>query len=156
MKMRLLISMMVMLAVLSFAAACTGTPESGATPTATTPAPTTSGTPAGTATGVPLTPQPTETLPSNYGEVDIQAQKDPISNEIAVIFRGGTGQSWTQDINVTAVLSTGEVINNYDMQPVIGSEVDIAGTRGDDRVIVTVTLKTGNSYRVYDQTLKGR
>ncbi len=154
MKVRLLISMLVMLAVLSFAAACTGTPDSGATPTATTPAPTTTQTPA--ATGVPLSPQPTETLPSNYGEVDIQAQKDPISNEISVIFRGGKGQSWTQDINVTAVLSTGEVVNNYDMQPVIGSEVDIAGTRGDDRVIVTVTLKTGNSYRVYDQVLKGR
>ncbi|MDN7025186.1 hypothetical protein FGU65_09830 [Methanoculleus sp. FWC-SCC1] len=154
MKLRLFISVLVMLAALSLAAACTGTPDSGTTPTATTPVSTTQ-TPAATA-AVPLTPEPTETIPSTYGEVDIQAQKDPISNEISVIFRGGKGQSWTQDINVTVVRSTGEVVTSSDLQPVIGSQVDIAGTRGDDRVIVTVTLKTGNSYRVYDQVLKGR
>ncbi len=156
MRMKLLFSVMAVLVALALTAACTGTPDNGTASPTPTPTQTAEGTPATAQTVVPLATQPTEVPPVNLGGVDIQAQKDPVSNEIAVIFRGGKGQSWTQDINVTVVRSDGTIVNNYDMVPRIGSEVDIAGTRGDDRVIVTVTLSTGGSYRVYDTILRGR
>jgi len=34
--------------------------------------------------------------------------------------------------------------------------VDIQGTKGTDRVEVTVTLNTGDSYRIYDKALEYR
>lgn len=156
MKIKYLLSVMAVLVALSLTAACTGTPDNGTAPATPTPTQTTQGTATTVQTVVPLTPQPTEMPPSNLGEVDIQAQKDPVSNEISVIFRGGKGQSWTRDLNVTVVRSDGTIVNNYDMEPRIGSEVDIPGTRGDDRVIVIATMSTGNSYRVYDTILRGR
>ena len=89
---------------------------------------------------------PTELL------VSVSAQKDPIYNQIAVVFDGGKGQQMLHSITVRATTSDG-VMTELPLPPNRGDEVTFAGSKGVDRVQVMVQYKNGASYLIMDQTV---
>ncbi|KUG19638.1 MAG: hypothetical protein KO206_08835 [Methanomicrobiaceae archaeon] len=146
--MTLLISLLAVLAALSLAAGCVDAPavEEDQTPT---PAPTQSPTPAQTPT---TGASPTQTLPpTRY--VEVQINRDPLNTDITVFFRGGVGQEWVSSIDVT-VTPEGGTPETASLEPRVGSQVTLPGSRGTDRVEVVVTLRSGESYRIKDEMLK--
>lgn len=125
------------------------TPTSTAHPVATTtPTP---GTPA-----PDLMPQPTDAVPTTK-YVDVAASKDPITGDITVTFRGGKGQNMVNDIKAEVISSTGVATTKY-IEPNVNAEAvftveDGEATRGDDRVIATVSFNDRTQYKVYDDVL---
>lgn len=85
--------------------------------------------------------------------VSVTAQKDPIYSTIVISFNGGKGQDLVQALNTQTTLSTGEIIENS-LGKKKGDEVVVNGTRGSDRVQVTVTYMTGETYLVLDTKLE--
>jgi len=106
------------------------------------------------ATSISLAPGPTQTLPPEY-YVDVQVQKQGQNGvpTITVIFRGGTGMTFTNRVDIVVTRSDGIVETATMVHPQVGSERSLAGTAYDDRVEVTVLVATGDSYKVYDQLL---
>ena len=83
-------------------------------------------------------------------ELSFNIDRDPIQPIITVEFRGGAGQFQVRSIEVTVVRSGGLVVTKA-LEPNVGSAVTFNGTIGLDRVIITVTLVTNQSYRIVDQ-----
>ena len=87
--------------------------------------------------------------------VDLQLTKDRTNGEIHLLFNGGTGEVYVQNIRMKVTRSDGTVIDQYmddGQKPRRGDELVIGGTRGTDRCEVWVT--TGNKvYKVMDQPL---
>lgn len=95
-----------------------------------------------------LIPGPTQTMPPNYVVV-VNVQRDPIDPTITVTFRGGKGQYYVRDVDVRLTRSDGVVVTKklgHDMM----DEVTFDGTKGKDRVEVTVTLITNDQYKIID------
>ncbi|KAF1078933.1 hypothetical protein [Methanogenium sp. MK-MG] len=125
-----------------------------ATPTATplpveTPVPTTQAAP-------DLVPRPTDVVPTTQF-VDVATSKDPITGDITVTFRGGKGQDQVNDIKVVVISGTGATTTKS-LKPDVNAEAvftvdDGEATRGEDRVIVTVSFYDGKSYTIYDDVL---
>lgn len=135
-------------------AGCTSdTGDATPTPTAqpvapSTPAP---GTPA-----PDLMPQPTDVVPTTKF-VDVAAAKDPITGDITVTFRGGKGQDQVNDIKAEVISSAGVATTKY-IEPKVNAEAEFTvdageATRGDDRVIATISFYDGTQYKVYDDIL---
>lgn len=98
---------------------------------------------------------PTVTLPPEQN-VEIQVnEKDPIYATITVVFAGGKGQIAVRDILVRVTTSDGKVTEQH-LPPQKGSEVVFQGTKGDDRLEVTVTLNTGATYKIIDRIIPYR
>lgn len=98
---------------------------------------------------------PTVTLPPEQN-VEIQVnEKDPIYATITVVFAGGKGQIAVRDILVRVTTSDGKVTQEH-LTPQKGSEVKVQGTKGDDRLEVTVTLNTGATYKIIDRIIPYR
>lgn len=98
---------------------------------------------------------PTVTLPPEQN-VEIQVnEKDPIYATITVVFAGGKGQIAVRDILVRVTTSDGKVTEQH-LPPQKGSEVVFKGTKGDDRLEVTVTLTTGATYKIIDRIIPYR
>ena len=101
-----------------------------------------------------LVPGPTQTLPPDYYiTVDVQKQGQSGIPTVTAIFRGGTGQIFTAQLTVKVTRSDGKVITKTMDHPKVGDEIDIEGTRYDDRVEIVDLVSTGNSYRIYDQLM---
>ncbi len=131
-----------------------------------TPAPTT------LATTVPVTatttappsmePGPTVTAPPAL-EVQVDVTRNPISiyPEITVVFQGGKGQLLTQSVDVRVTRSDGEVRTARIDRPGpgetirAGTSVTLEGTRGTDRVEITVTIN-GVPYKIYDRLVSAQ
>jgi len=94
------------------------------------------------------------TLPSGQF-VDLQLTKDRTNSEIHLLFNGGKGEVFVQNIRMKVTRSDGTIIDQYmddGQSPKRGDELVIGGTRGSDRCEVYVT--TGNKiYKVMDQPL---
>ena len=136
-------------------AGCT-TDTGEATPT-TTPAPTSVQTPVSTTQAAPnLMPQPTDVVPTTQF-VDVAASKDPITGDITVSFRGGKGQSQVNDIKVDVIsgagVTTTKSLKAESTDEAVFKVDDGEATRGEDRVIVTVTFNDAKSYKIYDKVL---
>ena len=105
-----------------------------------------------------LTPVPSldlvVTLPPEQF-VDLQLTKDRTNGEIHLLFNGGKGEVFVQNIRMKVTRSDGTIIDQYmddGQKPRRGDELVIGGTRGTDRCEVYVT--TGNKvYKVIDQTI---
>jgi len=146
---------LLILAVACLSAGCTSTtppPEPVATtvPTTieTTIIPTTEV--MSTPTASPLVPGPTETIPP-VTAVSINVEKAGIySTTIITHFDGGKGMSQVSRIDVRVTRPDGSVVTGI-VKPEKGETLELEGTKGDDRVEVTVTMKSGVSYKVYDQ-----
>jgi len=134
-------------------AGCTSdTGEATATPTPVpvqTPVPTTPAAP-------DLVPQPTDVVPTTQF-VDVATSKDPITGDITVTFRGGKGQNQVNDIKAVVISGTGATTTKY-LEPDVNAEAvftvdDGEATRGEDRIIVTVSFNDATSYKIYDDVL---
>jgi len=145
----LLISLTFLLCIL-FAGCVQNTSPSPATP-APTVAVTTPQQTALPTQSCSLVPGPTQMVPS-YQSVSVTVDRNTITSDptIAVTFNGGKGNGMVQQMNVTVVRSdciTEQAARN---NPVMGESVTLMGTLKTDRVIVVMTMTSGDQYTVID------
>ncbi|RPI39738.1 MAG: zinc ribbon domain-containing protein [Methanoregulaceae archaeon] len=122
-----------------------GTTNAGSSPG--TPATTVDSGQAGTAS---LTAGPTQIPPSNR-VVIVDAERDPISSQVTVTFKGGAGQYGVREILVSLTRSDGSVLTKTFKPDTIGSGITLQGTAKTDRVEVTTYFYTGEQYKILDQ-----
>jgi hypothetical protein len=133
---------------------CTSPTATGITPAATmlpTPPP---AVPTSEATVIP-TPVPVETLPAEQ-VVDLVLSKQRPDSSIHLLYNGGKGEVFVQNIMMKVTLSNGQVVqqimNDGNRKPRRGDELVIEGTRGSDFVQVYLT-SAGKTYKVKEESL---
>jgi hypothetical protein len=88
--------------------------------------------------------------------VDLTLQKQRPDSSIHLLYNGGKGEIYVQNIFMKVTLSNGKVIEQYmndgNRRPRRGDELVIEGTRGTDQVQVFVT-SAGRTYKVRDEPL---
>ena len=141
------------LGVICVAGCTSDTGEATPTPTVL-PVETTA--PATSAPAPDLMPQPTDVVPT-VQFVEVAASKDPITGDITVTFRGGKGQDQVNDVKATVISASGTTTTKY-IEPKVNEEAvftveDGEATKGEDRIMVTVSFYDGTSYKIYDDTL---
>jgi hypothetical protein len=101
------------------------------------------------------TPVAVETLPAGQ-DVDIQVEKQRPDASIHLLFNGGEGEMFVQNIMMRVTRSDGQVkeqyLNDGTRKPRRGDELVMAGTRGSDQVVVFLT-SAGKTYRIIDKPL---
>jgi hypothetical protein len=144
------------LVLCALSAGCTSPTQAEIKPletTVPTPPPTIS-TSSSTATVV-STPVAVETLPAGQ-DVDIQIEKQRPDASIHLLFNGGEGEMFVQNIMMRVTRSDGQVeeqyLNDKTRKPRRGDELVMAGTRGSDQVVVFLT-SSGRTYRIFDKPL---
>ncbi|WP_421908072.1 hypothetical protein [Methanolacinia petrolearia] len=145
MKKIILSFLVLVIFALIFACGCT---DSGSSSTS---AGTTTATESAQGSGFSLSPTATDEIPSDY-QVGAKAYKDPISAMINVEFTGGEGLYMTESVSTTVYLSDGSTVTES-IEPQMGSDVEIQGTKGEDRVTVTATMQNGQSYKIFDEII---
>lgn len=140
-----------MVCVLS--AGCTSPTEARIKPYSTTgPIPMPITTSPSTSTVV-STPQSVETLPYEQN-VNIEVGKQRPDASIHMIFLGGKGEDYVQNIMVRVTRSDGTVeekyLNDGIRRPRPYDEMVIDGSRGVDQVAVFLT-SLGKTYKIYDK-----
>ncbi|MCP1714796.1 hypothetical protein J2T58_000641 [Methanocalculus alkaliphilus] len=109
-------------------------------------------------TPVPTEPAPAEDLlvPGPLGTMppgqDVQAtiSRDPLRTDIYVTFNGGRGMSAIVRLDATMYASDGRVEEQSMARPRMGESITFTGTRGTDRVKVTVLYNTGEVVVIND------
>jgi len=133
------------------AAGCTGSHGSAVSPGATAPT-----TPATLPVTIqPLysaTPGPVQTVPE-YESISVTVQRNTITENPTIIttFNGGMGLGMTQRMDVTVIRSDGIQETGHRENPAMGASVTLMGTTATDRVIVVVTMTSGDQYTIIDQ-----
>ncbi len=124
-------------------------------PAETTPVPVTELTeiPVTTNGVVSLVPGPTQVPPDNL-LVYFQAERDPLTKIVSVLYMGGKGQHGVQDVFVRLTRSDGQVLTGTFKPEQVGSGVELQGTEKADRVEVIVHYYTGDEYTVIDQVFE--
>jgi len=143
------------LAVCALSAGCTSPTQVEIKPTETnvitTQPPATS---TATVTGV-STPLAVETLPAEQA-VDIVVYKQRPDATIHLVYNGGMGEIFVQNVMMRVTGSDGQVneryLNDGTRKPRRGDELVMDGTRGTDRVAVFLT-SAGKTYKIYDEPL---
>jgi hypothetical protein len=132
---------------------CTSPTEARIKPYGTsvpTPVPTATSTSAST---VVSTPQSIETLPYEQN-VNIEVTKQRPDASVHMIFLGGKGEDFVQNIMVRVTRSDGTVeekyLNDGTRKPRPYDELVIDGSRGVDQVAVFLT-SLGKTYKIYDK-----
>jgi hypothetical protein len=102
-----------------------------------------------------ITPVPVETLPEEQ-YVDLVLSKQRPDSSIHLLYNGGKGEAFVQNIMMKVSLSNGEVVQQYmndgNRKPRRGDELVIEGTRGTDFVQVYLT-SAGRTYKVMEEPL---
>lgn len=154
MKYPMIFSATVMLVLCALLAGCTSPTASELKP-AETPVPTTLSPISVPVVTVVATPDAVETLPSEQ-YVDLVISKQRPDSTIHLLFNGGKGEVFVQNILLKVTLSNGGVVEQYmndgNRKPRRGDELIVEGTRGNDRAEVFVTT-AGKTYKVIDQPL---
>ena len=104
--------------------------------------------------GFSLVPTPNDKMPSGH-EVGAKAFKDPINAMLNVEFTGGAGLYMVDSVITTVYLSDGSIVTDS-IEPQMGGDVEIQGTKGEDRVTVTVNMVDGQSYKIFDEIVTYR
>ena len=144
------------LVICALSAGCTSPSQAAIKPLETTvpPPPSITSTSSSTATVV-STPVAVETLPAGQN-VDIQVEKQRPDATIHLLYNGGEGEMFVQNIMMRVTRSDGQVeeqyLNDKTRKPRRGDELVIAGTRGSDQVVVFLT-SSGKTYRIFDKPL---
>jgi hypothetical protein len=139
MKPLIFIGILALLAVL--AAGCTNVPVSS---------PVSGQSPTGTITTGSVVTLPVTTA------VDVQVmQKDSVYSTVDVVFGGGNGQVMVSSCDVVFTRSDG-TSETKKLKPEKGSTITLQGTKGTDRIEVTVTMKDGKTYKIIDQQVPYR
>jgi len=102
---------------------------------------------------ISFVPGPVELPPENL-RITLQAERDPRSFLVSVMYMGGKGQYGVRDILVRLTRSDGTVLTETFRPVQIGSHVDLQGTQKTDRVEVIVRYHTGAEYKVIDQVFE--
>jgi hypothetical protein len=135
-------------------AGCTS-PTGAEIKTAATTVPTPPPTLPASVTTVVSTPLPVETLPAEQ-DVDLVLSKQRPDSSIHLLFNGGKGEVFVQNIMMKVTLSNGKVVQQYmndgDRKPRRGDELVIDGTRGTDFVQVYIT-SAGRTYKIKEESL---
>lgn len=101
------------------------------------------------------TPLAVETLPSEQ-YVDLVLSKQRPDSTIHLLYNGGKGEVFVQNIMMQVTRSDGQVSQQYmndgTRKPQRGDELVMDGTRGSDQVVVYLT-SAGKTYKVIDQPL---
>jgi hypothetical protein len=104
---------------------------------------------------VMATPVQVQTLPAEQ-DVDFQLTKERPDYTLHLLYNGGKGEAFIQNVLMKVTLSDGTVVqqymNNNERRPRRGDELIIQGTRANDRVEVFVT-SAGVTYKVIDQPM---
>jgi len=142
MKYRVTFSIIILICAALAMAGCTGTQNSSAAPAAG------SGTGSSGSTAGNMVVSPTDAVPDyNFVMADV-GEKDYLGN-IPVIFQGGMGQIHVKKIDVTLYRSDGQV-KTATIGTNKGEQVELAGTKQTDRVVVRVSMDNGQSYTIND------
>jgi hypothetical protein len=156
MKYTLILFAMLGLILIALSAGCTSPTQAEIKPiesTVPTPPPTTT-TSTSTATVV-STPVAVETLPAGQ-DVDIQVEKQRPDATIHLLYNGGEGELFVQNIMMRVTRSDGIVeekyLNDGNRKPRRGDELVMDGTRSSDQVVVFLT-SSGKTYRIFDKAL---
>jgi hypothetical protein len=98
------------------------------------------------------TPGPVQTVP-DYESISVTVQRNTITENPMIIttFNGGMGLGMTQRMDVTVIRSDGVVETGHRDNPAMGASVTLMGTTVTDRVIVVVTMTSGDQYTIIDQ-----
>lgn len=106
------------------------------------------------ATVIP-TPLPVETLPAEQ-DVDLVLSKQRPDSSVHLLYNGGKGEVFVQNIMMKVTLSNGQVVQQYmndgNRKPRRGDELIIEGTRGTDMVQVYIT-SAGRTYKIREESL---
>jgi hypothetical protein len=101
------------------------------------------------------TPLPVETLPAEQDVALVLSKQRPDSS-IHLLYNGGKGEVFVQNIMMKVTLSNGQVVQQYmndgNRKPRRGDELVIEGTRGSDLVQVYLT-SAGRTYKVSEESL---
>ena len=148
------------LVICALSAGCTSPTQVEIKPletTVPTPPPATStstSTSSSTATVI-STPAAVETLPAGQN-IDIQVEKQRPDATIHILYNGGEGEMFVQNIMMRVTRSDGQVeehyLNDGTGKPSRGDELVMAGTRGSDQVVIFLT-SAGKTYRIFDKPL---
>ncbi len=135
-------------------AGCTSPTQAEIKPAATT-VPTPPPTMPAPLTTVVSTPLPVETVPSEQ-DVDLVLSKQRPDSSIHLLYNGGKGEVFVQNVMMKVTLSNGKVVQQYmndgNRKPRRGDELVIEGTRGSDLVQVYIT-SAGRTYKVKEEAL---
>jgi putative hemolysin len=150
-----MLSLSLALAMLLVIAGCSSPEQPVITPTPTpvpTTVPTTPPTPVPTTTASTI-PGPTDTLPPQW-PVSVTVEKSGMySTTIITHFDGGKGLIFVSRMDVRVTHPDGTVLENGIAKPGMGDTVEVAGTSGNDRVEVMLTMANGEIYKVTDQQM---
>ena len=139
----------------ALAAGCTSPTQAEIKPVDTTTVPTTLPIRSTSVATVVSTPLAVETLPAEQF-VDIQVEKQRPDATIHLLYNGGKGAIYVQNIMMRVTRSDGQVVEEYlndgNRKPRQGDELVIDGTRGSDHVVVFLT-SAGKTYKIYDKYL---
>ena len=139
----------------ALAAGCTSPTQAEIKPVDTTTVPTTLPIRSTSVATVVSTPLAVETLPAEQF-VDIQVEKQRPDATIHLLYNGGKGAIYVQNIMMRVTRSDGQVVEEYlndgNRKPRQGDELVIDGTRGSDHVVVFLT-SAGKTYRIFDKPL---
>jgi len=98
-----------------------------------------------------LVPGPTQNVPE-YESVDVTVERNSITADptISTVFNGGQGLGMVQQMNVTVIRSDCITENDARKYPGMGDTVTLMGTTKTDRVIVVMTMTSGDQYTIID------
>jgi hypothetical protein len=159
MKYIVILTTLLLLGVCALFAGCTSPTQAGLPPvtTAATPMPVSTSTILST---VVSTPVAVDTLPAEQ-YVNLELTKERPDYTLHLLYNGGKGEAFIQNILMRVTLADGTVVQQYmndgTRRPRRGDELVIQGTRGTgiDRVEVFVT-SAGTTYKLIDQPITVR
>lgn len=150
-----ILATLLFLGACALSAGCTSPTQAGLPPAETTAVPVPVTSPSIPIPSVIATPVAVETLPSEQF-VDLQLTKERPDFTLHLLYNGGKGEVFVQNILMKVTLSDGTVVQQYmddgTRQPRRGDELVIQGTRGSDRVEIFVT-SAGRTYKVLDKPM---
>jgi hypothetical protein len=155
MKCTVFLAATVVLLVCVLFVGCTSPTEARIKPPGTPVTMQTQITPSPSAATTISTPQVVETLP--YAQnVGIQVEKQRPDASIHLLFTGGQGEAYVQNIMMRVTRSDGtfeeKYMNDGTVKPRRYDELVMDGTKGVDQVSVFIT-SLGKTYKVYDSPL---
>ncbi|MDO8872650.1 MAG: hypothetical protein Q7V05_07975 [Methanoregula sp.] len=147
----------IVLVLCALSAGCTSPTQAEIKPVdLPTPLPTPVTTPVTTSVAtVVATPVAVDTLPPEQF-VDLQLTKERPDFSLHLLYNGGKGEIFVQNVMMKVTRSDGQVIQQYlndgQRKPRRGDELVIQGSRGSDRVEVFVT-SAGKTYKAIDKPM---
>ena len=155
MKCSLILSATLCRVLCALVAGCTSPTQAGIKPLETTVVPTPPPTSSTSVATVVSTPLAVETLPSEQ-YVNINVEKQRPDATVHLVYNGGMGEIFVQNIMMRVTRSDGQVdekyLNDGTRKPRRGDELVMDGSRGSDKVVVFLT-SAGKTYKIFDESI---